>query len=265
MLVEHCSFRYLFKVKTDSSFTDVKLLSVLLTNFHHKYHSMMKSRNTRLNYMMKTHRKRRFQAVPLHLSCLLTLGLLVPTNQKYEQVDVLDWATSFIKENQIDNVTGSALEEISRIRELTQRFSKADCLDQVQIRSEISNAISEFANAFSTEPPALLEDRCFYENVYTSKFLKDLPKSYLDEFGDEFQILLKLAPLIDRNLVTETEGSLVSPITANVSKGEMGLKYSILTMLASQIHMLNNRLGVIPLQEYLLAKLLAQSLRSLSA
>lgn len=63
----------------------------------------------------------------------------------------------------------------------------------------------------------------------------------------------------------QTEGSLVSPITANVSKGEMGLKYSILTMLASQIHMPNNRLGVIPLQEYLLAKLLAQSLRSLSA
>lgn len=59
------------------------------------------------------------------------------------------------------------------------------------------------------------------------------------------------------------QGLLVSPITGAPVAGEAEHRQALQAMLASQLHMLNNRLGLAPLQEVVLARHLVQAARAL--
>jgi hypothetical protein len=61
------------------------------------------------------------------------------------------------------------------------------------------------------------------------------------------------------------QGALVSPFTGERVKDAADLRIAVGSMLTSQLHMLNNRLGLSPNQEYHLARNLANALRNVSS
>jgi hypothetical protein len=57
------------------------------------------------------------------------------------------------------------------------------------------------------------------------------------------------------------EGSLVSPLTGTIVDSEEAARQAVLAILWSQLHMLNNRLAVLPVQEVLIARSIAAAAR----
>jgi hypothetical protein len=70
--------------------------------------------------------------------------------------------------------------------------------------------------------------------------------------------LLRFRDRLDR---LGSEGSLVSPLKGTVAESPQAVEQAILAILWSQLHMLNNRLAVLPVQEVLVARSIAAAAR----
>lgn len=70
--------------------------------------------------------------------------------------------------------------------------------------------------------------------------------------------------LVERMRSLHEQGRLVMPFDARTTVGEAMCKSAVLGIVGSQIHMLNNRLGIPAAGEFLLARLLAGAVKSLN-
>lgn len=73
-----------------------------------------------------------------------------------------------------------------------------------------------------------------------------------------------LAPHFSEMRALAADRLLVNPLTGIPTEGQVELDAALQTIMLSQIHMMNNRLGIVPQQEFLFASILLLALLSLS-